>query len=70
MLVTNKEKLMKDGPMFEHINRSTEGVIKAEYTTYTVKNGQLVKETSVRQYTKGGEDYHDSYLSEPLVEVK
>ena len=24
---------MKDGPMTEHINRSTEGMIKAEYVT-------------------------------------
>ena len=55
--------------MFEHINRSTEGMIKAEYITYTVKNGQLVKETSVRQFQKSG-DYHDSFLSDPLVEVK
>lgn len=60
---------MKNGPMFEHINRSTEGMIKAEYITYTVKNGILVKETSVRQFQKGG-DYHDSFLSDPLVEVK
>ena len=60
---------MKDGPMFEHINRSKEGMIKAEYITYTVKNGQLVKETSVRQFQKSG-DYHDSFLSDPLVEVK
>ena len=60
---------MKDGPMTEHINRSTEGMIKAEYVTYTVKNGQLVKETSIRQFSKSG-DYHDSFLSDPLVEVK
>jgi hypothetical protein len=60
---------MKDGPMFEHINRSTEGMIKAEYVTYTVKDGQLVKETSIRQFQKSG-DYHDSFLSDPLVEVK
>lgn len=60
---------MKDGPMFEHINRSTEGMIKAEYVTYTVKDGQLVKETSIRQFQPSG-DYHDSFLSDPLVEVK
>lgn len=60
---------MNEGPMFEHINRSTEGMIKAEYVTYTVKNGQLVKETSIRQFSKSG-DYHDSFLSDPLVEVK
>ena len=61
---------MKDGPMFEHINRSTEGMIKAEYITYTVKNGQLIKETSIRQFHKNGEDYNDSFLSDPLAEVK
>ena len=55
--------------MFEHMNRSTEGVIKAEYITYTVRDGQLIKETSVRQFQKSG-DYHDSFYSEPLVEVK
>lgn len=55
--------------MKEHIERSKEGVIKAEYTTYTVKNGRLVKETSVRQY-RSDSDYNDSFYSEPLVEVK
>lgn len=61
--------MIKEGPMKEHIERSKEGVIKAEYTTYTVKNGRLVKETSVRQYRSDG-DYNDSFYSEPLVEVK
>ena len=60
---------MEHGPMKEHIERHKEGVIKAEYITYTVKDGQLVKETSLRQYKKSG-DYNDSYISEPLVEVK
>ena len=55
--------------MKEHIERNKQGVIKAEYITYTVKDGQLVKETSLRQYKKNG-DYNDSYISEPLVEVK
>ena len=60
---------MQSGPMKEHIERSKEGVIKAEYTTYTVKDGMLVKDTSIRQYRKDG-DYNDSYHNEPLVEVK
>jgi len=64
-----KEIKMKDGPMTEHFNRSTDGVIKAEYITYTIKDGRLVKETSIRQFQKSG-DYHDSFYSEPLVEVK
>ena len=60
---------MQSGPMKEYIERSKEGVIKAEYTTYTVKDGMLVKDTSIRQYRKNG-DYNDSYHNEPLVEVK
>lgn len=61
--------MFSDGPMNEHIMRSTDGIIKAEYTTYTKKNGVLVKETSVRQYQKSG-DYHDSFYSDPLVQIK
>ena len=60
---------MQEGPMKTHIERTKEGVIKEIYTTYTVKNGKLVKDTSVRQYQSNG-DYHDSYYNEPLVEVK
>ena len=60
---------MQSGPMKEHIERSKEGVIKEEYTTYTVKDGVLVKDTSIRQYHKNG-DYTDSYHNEPLMEVK
>jgi len=60
--------MIKEGPMKQHIERSKEGVIKAEYTTYTVKDGVLVKDTSVRQYQKNG-DYNDSYINEPLVQV-
>ena len=59
---------VQDGPMKEHIERSKEGVIKAEYTTYTIKDGVLVKDTSVRQYQKNG-DYNDSYINEPLLTV-
>ena len=61
--------MTNEGPMKSHIERSKEGVIKAEYITYTVKDGILVKDTSVRHYHKNG-DYNDSYHNEPLVEVK
>jgi len=67
--VNNKEIIMQDGPMKQHIDRDNNGLLKAEYTTYTVKDGRLVKETSVRQY-RGDGDYNDSFYSEPLVEVK
>ena len=65
MHVTNFE----EGPMKEHIERSKEGVIKAEYTTYTIKDGRLVKDTSIRRYQNNG-DYNDSYINEPLAQVK
>jgi len=61
--------MIDEGPMKTHIERSKEGVIKAEYTTYTVKDGMLVKDTTIRQYKKNG-DYNDSYINEPLVQVK
>jgi hypothetical protein len=61
--------MIKEGPMKSHIERSKEGVIKEEYTTYSIKDGLLVKDTSIRQYHKNG-DYNDSYINEPLVEVK
>ena len=55
--------------MKEHIQRFKEGVIKAEYTTYTIKDGRLVKDTSIRNFKSNG-DYNDSYNYESLVEVK
>ena len=61
--------MIKEGPMKSHIERSKEGVIKEEYTTYSIKDGLLVKDTSIRQHHKNG-DYNDSYINEPLVEVK
>tara|TARA_B100002019_G_C21136126_1_gene530789 strand:- start:608 stop:793 length:186 start_codon:yes stop_codon:yes gene_type:complete len=61
--------MIKEGPMKEHMDRSKKGVIKAEYITYTIKDGMLVKDTTIRQYQQNG-DYNDSYINEPLVEVK
>lgn len=61
--------MQKEGPMKSHIERTKEGVIKEVYTTYTIKDGRLVKDTSVRNYQSNG-DYNDSYYNEPLVEVK
>ena len=57
-----------EGPMKEHIERSTEGVIKAEYTTYRIKDGVLVKDTSTRNFHSNG-DYNDSYVNEPLAKI-
>ena len=52
--------------MNEHLSRSTDGVVKAEYITYRKKNGMLVKETSTRSFYGNG-DYIDSYKHEPLT---
>ena len=61
--------MIEDGPMKDHINRDKDGVIMSEYTTYTIKDNMLVKETTVRKYFNRG-DYVDSTTSEPIVEVK
>tara|TARA_B110000305_G_C19461107_1_gene654437 strand:+ start:315 stop:503 length:189 start_codon:yes stop_codon:yes gene_type:complete len=60
---------MKQGPMKQHVDRDTEGMVKAEYTTYTKKDGMFIKETSVRTFRKDG-DYMDSFYSDPLVSLK
>ena len=55
--------------MHEHIDRDTDGVVKAVFITYRKKNGMLVKETSTRQFMGSG-DYNDSYTDEPLVRLE
>ena len=60
--------MIKDGPMKQHIDGNTEGVIKQEFTTYRKRDGMLIKETTVRQYMSNG-DYHDSFYHEPLVKI-
>ena len=55
--------------MKEHFDLDTDGVVKAVFITYRKKNGMFVKETSTRQFMKGG-DYHDSYTDESLVSLK
>ena len=67
---------MEDGPFKQYLEQSTEGVIRQELITYRIeegvlkiKNGTLVKETHMRSHTFYG-DYHDSYMSEPLIDMK
>ena len=60
---------MKEGPMKEHFERETDGVVKAVYITYRKENGMFVKETSTRQFLGSG-DYHDSYTDEPLISLE
>jgi|TARA_B100000282_G_C31527229_1_gene396682 hypothetical protein len=61
--------MISEGPMKQHMDRDTTNILKAEYTTYSIKDGVLLKETSIRQYKNNGKDYNDSHLSEPLVRV-
>ena len=58
---------MSDGPFKNAFDADTAGVVRREITTYRIKNGMMVKETSVRDYYKNG-DYHDSQNSLPLAE--
>tara|TARA_B100000902_G_C26909502_1_gene716145 strand:- start:213 stop:407 length:195 start_codon:yes stop_codon:yes gene_type:complete len=62
--------MIKEGPMKDHINNSKEGVVKAEYITYTKRDGYLMKETTVRKFLGKDGNYIDSYVTEPITEVK
>jgi len=62
--------MIKDGPMKDHIEASKKGVIKAEYITYTKRDGYLMKETTVRKYLGEDGNYIDSVITEPLTEIK
>ena len=62
--------MIKDGPMKDHIEASKKGVVKAEYITYTKRNGYLTKETTVRKYLGKDGNYIDSVITEPLTEIK
>ena len=58
---------MNDGPFTQDFNNDLNGVVRRELITYRYKNGMLVKETAVRNYTS--DDYTDSTSSTPLPEL-
>lgn len=58
---------MTEGPFKAAFDADTNGVVRREIVTYRYKNGNIVKETAVRDYYKDG-DYHDSQNAMPLVE--
>ena len=60
---------MKEGPLKQHIDKDTDGVVKAVFITYRKKNGMFVKEISTRQFMSNG-DYNDSYIDEPLISLE
>jgi len=59
-----------DGPLVSAFESDTTGVIKQVLTTYRIVDGMLRKETTTRQFSKDGRDWHDSSTIEPLAEVK
>ena len=58
----------KEGPFYEAFEGSKDGVIKQELITYKIKNGMLVIEKTMREYSNN--DYQDTVSSHPLAEVK
>ena len=60
---------MKDGPFKDAIEKEDKDkVIMQQFIVLKIKDGRLVKETHMRNHSFFG-DYHDSYISEPLVDV-
>ena len=60
---------MKDGPFKRAIEKEDEDtIIMQQFIVLKIKNGQLVKETHMRNHSFYG-DYHDSYMSERLVDI-
>ena len=58
---------MTYGPFTQDFDTDLSGVVRRELITYRYKNGVLVKETAVRNYTL--DDYTDSTSSTPLPEL-
>ena len=60
---------MKDGPFKVAIEKEeTDKVIMQQFIVLKIKNGQIVKETHMRNHSFFG-DYHDSFMSEHLLNV-
>tara|TARA_R100001440_G_scaffold13132_1_gene22991 strand:- start:114 stop:326 length:213 start_codon:yes stop_codon:yes gene_type:complete len=62
---------MKEGPFKRAIEKEEDDdtIIMQQFIVLKIKKGQLVKETHMRNHTFFG-DYQDSYMSEPLVDLK
>jgi major membrane immunogen (membrane-anchored lipoprotein) len=60
---------MKDGPFKTAIEKEDDDkVIMQQFIVLKIKNGEIVKETHMRNHSFYG-DYHDSYMSERLVDI-
>ena len=61
---------MKEGPFKTAIEKQDDDkVIMQQFIVLKIKNGKIVKETHMRNHTFYG-DYQDSYMTEPLVDLK
>ena len=61
---------MKEGPFKKAIEKDDKDtIIMQQFIVLKVKDGVIVKETHMRSHTFYG-DYHDSYMSEPLIDMK
>ena len=60
---------MKEGPFKTAIEKQDDDkVIMQQFIVLEIKNGQIVKETHMRNHSFFG-DYHDSFMSEHLLNV-
>ena len=60
---------MKEGPFKTAIEKEDgDKIIMQQFIVLKIKDGRIVKETHMRNHSFFG-DYHDSYMSEPLVDV-
>ena len=60
---------MKEGPFKTAIEKEdNDKIIMQQFIVLKIKDGRIVKETHMRSHSFFG-DYHDSYMSEPLVDV-
>ena len=61
---------MKEGPFKTAIEKEDDDtIIMQQFIVLKIKKGQLVKETHMRIHNFFG-DYQDSYMSEPLADLK
>ena len=61
---------MKDGPLKDAVTQDHgDNIIRQEFSTIKIVDGVIVKETVTRDYDFYG-DYHDSHISQPLVQIQ
>lgn len=56
----------ESGPLLENFDKDFDNCIRQELTTYYIRDGVMIKETVLRNYSGNG-DYFDSTSVQPLV---